>query len=190
MKSKTTKEALLTSAIELLKKYGFDNVTINQICNEINVTKTAFYYHFKSKDELIIEFFSTSNLISNEELLTILSARDYANQVLKIMQIYTMNIVRAGFEMTKEFYRVNLRKEVTSLSQKQSCLKETLTMLISHAQEANQIKNPTSAEDLYDSLCYMSNGVCVLWAMSEGSFDILEESQKQYRNLLMIEPIR
>lgn len=52
-----TKEAILTTSINLFNQYGFENVTINQICQEINVTKTAFYYHFKSKDELISEFF-------------------------------------------------------------------------------------------------------------------------------------
>ena len=52
-----TKEAIMSTSISLFTQYGFDKVTINQICKEINVTKTAFYYYFKSKDELISEFF-------------------------------------------------------------------------------------------------------------------------------------
>ncbi len=183
----TTKEAILSAAIELFKKHGFDNVTINQICKEISVTKTAFYYYYKSKDELISDFFSTTNLISNEELLSILSTPDYANQVLKIMEVYTRHIVRAGVEITKELYRINLRSDSIPISLEKSILGDTIKKLISHAQEAGQIKNTTPAKELADAFCYLSNGVCVIWAMSNGSFDILEESKKRFRNLLMID---
>lgn len=183
----TTKEAILSAAIELFKNNGFDNVTINQICKEINVTKTAFYYYYKSKDELIYDFFSTTNLIANEELLSIFSTPDYANQVLKIMEIYTRHIVRAGVEMTKELYRINLRNDSIPLCTDKSHLANTIEMLILHAQEAGQIKNTTPAGELSDAFYYLSNGVCVSWAMSNDSFDILEESKKQFKSLLMID---
>ena len=43
-KKRATKEALLTAAIGLFQKHGFENITIDDICKEIDVTKTAFYY--------------------------------------------------------------------------------------------------------------------------------------------------
>ena len=85
-KKRATKEALLTAAIGLFQKHGFENITIDDICKEIDVTKTAFYYYYKSKDELIRDYFSTDNMLSSEELASILSANDYANQVLRIIE--------------------------------------------------------------------------------------------------------
>ncbi|RXZ83766.1 TetR/AcrR family transcriptional regulator [Paenibacillaceae bacterium] len=188
MNSKTaTKEALLSTAIALFIEHGFEHVTINQICKEVEVTKTAFYYYFKSKDELISDYFSTANLISNDDLLSILSATDYAMQVLKIMEIYTRHTVRAGMQMTKEFYRVNLRDEIIPLAPEKSSLGSIIKTLIVHAQGAGQIKNTSPAEELHDSLCYLSNGVCLIWAMGNGNFDVLEESRNRFKNLLMID---
>ncbi len=183
----TTKGAILSSAIGLFKKHGFSNVTINQICDEINVTKTAFYYYYKSKDELIFDFFSANNLIPNEELLSILSMPDYANQVLKIMEVYTMHIVQAGAEMTKELYRINLKNDGILSSLKKSPLGDTIKTLILHAQKAGQIKNTAPSEELGDTFCYLLNGICVVWAMSNGGFDILAESKKRFKNLLLID---
>ena len=39
----------------LLKKKGFDNVSINEVKRESNITTGGFYHHFESKDTLIVE---------------------------------------------------------------------------------------------------------------------------------------
>ena len=69
-KKRATKEALLTAAIGLFQKHGFENITIDDICKEIDVTKTAFYYYYKSKDELVRDYFSTDNMLSSEVTLS------------------------------------------------------------------------------------------------------------------------
>lgn len=182
-----TKEAILSTSIQLFNQYGFDQVTINQICREIGVTKTAFYYHFKSKDELISEFYSLDNLISNEDLLTVLSLSDHADQAMKAMEIYVKHIVRAGVEMTKELYRVYLRNQELPLDRgKSSLLNSVIPSLIQRAKDVGQIKNPASAEDLVDSMCVIGNGVCLNWAISGGGFDVLEEARKRFEILLIV----
>jgi len=51
----TTREKLLEVAIDRFYVQGFHAVGIDQILAEVGVTKTTFYNHFESKDELIIE---------------------------------------------------------------------------------------------------------------------------------------
>jgi AcrR family transcriptional regulator len=51
----TTREKLLEVAIDRFYVQGFHAVGLDQILNEVGVTKTTFYNHFESKDELIIE---------------------------------------------------------------------------------------------------------------------------------------
>ncbi|GGG88488.1 TetR/AcrR family transcriptional regulator [Paenibacillus radicis (ex Gao et al. 2016)] len=182
-----TKEAILNVSINLFNKYGFDQVTINQICKEISVTKTAFYYHFKSKDQLITELFSFDNMISNDDLLDILSVNDYADQAMKVMEIYVKHSVRLGVEMTKENYRVHLRNQILPLDKsKSSLLGNIIPTLIQRAKDEGQIRNPASAEDLLDSMCIIANGIILNWATMGGSFDILEETKKRFEILLVV----
>lgn len=50
-----TKEQLLHQAVVLFIANGYDNTSINDITNACNITKGAFYHHFKSKDEIFIQ---------------------------------------------------------------------------------------------------------------------------------------
>lgn len=51
----TTREKLFEVAIDRFYVHGFHAVGLDQILNEVGVTKTTFYNHFESKDELILE---------------------------------------------------------------------------------------------------------------------------------------
>lgn len=134
-KKRATKEALLTAAIGLFQKHGFENITIDDICKEIDVTKTAFYYYYKSKDELVRDYFSTDNMLSSEELASILSANDYANQVLRIIETRIRHVTRAGVTLTKELYRIYLKDKVIPLLPEQDGLSDIVTSLIERAQQ-------------------------------------------------------
>ncbi|UTX49090.1 TetR/AcrR family transcriptional regulator [Chryseobacterium sp. MA9] len=50
------RERILSTAMVLFHRQGYNNTGINQIIEEANVSKASFYQHFRSKDELCIEF--------------------------------------------------------------------------------------------------------------------------------------
>lgn len=47
------KSEILKTAGELFLKYGLRSVSIDDICNEMHISKKTFYVHFKQKDELV-----------------------------------------------------------------------------------------------------------------------------------------
>ncbi|MBM7647702.1 AcrR family transcriptional regulator [Bacillus ectoiniformans] len=49
------KEAIIDQSIELFAEKGFKETSIQDIMNELNVTKGTFYYYFKSKEQLLME---------------------------------------------------------------------------------------------------------------------------------------
>jgi AcrR family transcriptional regulator len=51
----TTRERLLLTAHELFYRDGFTTVGLDRIIDEVGVTKTTFYNHFESKDNLMLE---------------------------------------------------------------------------------------------------------------------------------------
>ncbi len=52
---KTTRDKLVYRAMDLFFSYGYHAVGIDRIIADVGVTKTTFYNHFDSKDDLIIE---------------------------------------------------------------------------------------------------------------------------------------
>lgn len=53
IKRKLTRQKLVDKGYELINMYGYHAVSIDLILKEINLTKGAFYYHFKNKHDLV-----------------------------------------------------------------------------------------------------------------------------------------
>lgn len=63
-----TKGQLVDSAIRLFLKYGYSSVTLHQIAEEAGVTRGAFYWHFKSKEEIMLAFCETERNYIEEKM--------------------------------------------------------------------------------------------------------------------------
>jgi AcrR family transcriptional regulator len=50
-----TRDRLIRTANDLFYQKGFHTVGIDEILSRVGVTKTTFYNHFRSKDDLVIE---------------------------------------------------------------------------------------------------------------------------------------
>jgi AcrR family transcriptional regulator len=53
--STSSRSRILEVAHELFYSDGFHNVGLDRILHEVGVTKTTFYNHFESKDDLVLE---------------------------------------------------------------------------------------------------------------------------------------
>lgn len=59
-KSVRTRGAILAQALLLFEKDGYDAVTMRDLAKACNLSLGAFYYHFKSKNEIVSEIFKNS----------------------------------------------------------------------------------------------------------------------------------
>lgn len=51
---KSTRQRLIDAAVQRFYRDGFRNVGIDQIYSDVGISKTAFYKHFESKDDLML----------------------------------------------------------------------------------------------------------------------------------------
>lgn len=54
-KARDTREKILFTALDLFYRHGFHEVGIDRVIEAVGVTKTTFYNHFESRDQLILE---------------------------------------------------------------------------------------------------------------------------------------
>ncbi len=57
-----TRQQLIESAIKRFYRDGFRNVGIDQILTDVGISKTAFYKHFESKEDLMLAALEVQNL--------------------------------------------------------------------------------------------------------------------------------
>ena len=53
-----TRQSLRTALLELIKKKGYDAISIEEITERANVGRATFYLHYKDKEDLLLEEFS------------------------------------------------------------------------------------------------------------------------------------
>lgn len=52
-----TKCKIITKSLELFHSNSFDDITVDMICAACGLSKGAFYHHFSSKEELMLQHF-------------------------------------------------------------------------------------------------------------------------------------
>jgi AcrR family transcriptional regulator len=67
------RERIVETTFELFAKQGYNSTGINQIIADAGVAKASFYLHFKSKEDLCVEFLNVRHQYWFSELNTFLS---------------------------------------------------------------------------------------------------------------------
>lgn len=84
-KSKETKERIFRAAKQILKKKGYEELSIKNICEEAGVSNGSFYHHFKTKDDLLSYYIEDQPSI-NPDLLDL--PRNVEEAKIAIIRVY------------------------------------------------------------------------------------------------------
>ncbi|GAA4615476.1 TetR family transcriptional regulator [Actinoallomurus liliacearum] len=52
-----TRERIQAVALELFAEHGYEKTSLREIAERLHVTKAALYYHFKTKEDIIVSLF-------------------------------------------------------------------------------------------------------------------------------------
>src|SRR5246127_493581 len=51
-----TRSRIQQIAVELFTEHGYEGTSLREIAERLGVTKAALYYHFKSKEDIVLSF--------------------------------------------------------------------------------------------------------------------------------------
>lgn len=113
------KREFIETAIKIFKNKGYEKASINDILKEMNITKGAFYYYFKSKEVLLDEV--VNELIQGIEIMIKeIAQRKDLSAVAKLEKIFKqMNQYRKdNISSYSQLYELQEREENAFIARK------------------------------------------------------------------------
>ena len=79
-----TEDNIQKEVIRLINEVSFNDINVNLICKNLNITRQAFYYHYENIYDVIYAIY-LSNPIKNKELNSI---NDILNEIIKYLDAH------------------------------------------------------------------------------------------------------
>ena len=128
--ARLTKKKIYDTTILLIRKKGYNKITIREICQAAEISVGSFYLYFSSKDEILPEFFRRIDELPLEQDET----RCCADRIVGCVRSYLSNMV-AHFdkEILRELARTSLSARTEYILADDRCLIRHLREILAQA---------------------------------------------------------
>lgn len=180
------KKEILQAAKNVMLKYGIRKTTLEDIAQECGIKKTALYYYFKSKNDVLQTMFSQTMNDLQQELSENIKAGRNTKEKLKIFMHKKLNIFREIKPFVELLHRENLPTKVNEYFHKeQKVMMEFDYNLIRKIIETG-IERSTIQVTSVDSLVLMILGVTYGTGYSLHIEDKDIEAEKMFEDTINI----
>ena len=115
-----TREKLVSAAMELFAKKGFDKTTVDEIVARAGVAKGTFYLYFKSKDDLIKEL-----AFEVMPIMAMPSLNDpYITVSFPTLESYLLQLGKEFLDFYSESYRAEIFFHMLSVRERMKSIDE------------------------------------------------------------------
>ena len=190
MAGKDTKTRIKEIGLKLFQELGFENVTINEICEQSGVNKHTFYYYFKSKDELLKDYYELPYDIGTKYFVQMLNAENYVEQLWLSYKPFLDRISESGTEISRQLFIKNINHDVGTFrgGHRRSEHMKMQAGIIEKGQAAGEIRNSSDPQ----TLCMMIHQTFVstlfMWCIHNGTFDLPLYIRSSVEAMLDVKP--
>lgn len=112
-KKEKTKQTIVTAAMALIQKQGFDRTTMEQIAEEADIAKGTLYNYFPAKEAIVSEWVRRTTLEKNRTTLQKLSALpDTRTRMVTVFEVY-MTGVQAQKDLFEKYIVYQIQRLVS-----------------------------------------------------------------------------
>lgn len=173
------KELIFRTSIDLFKKYGYDNVSIKDICTATGVSSGSLYNMFESKAAILYQF---KELFVHNCYDTLRLNLDPKNGVQTILS-YVMAILET-FDYIGKDITLKLHLSHNLLFPQESEGSILLEGYIEALKANNIISTTLPSSQCVDMIDTITFGFVYHWCLSNGEYDLLGNAEKNLPEML------
>ena len=167
-KAEEAKRALAETANRLFREKGFENVGIREIVGELGLTTGSFYYHFKSKADILNYRAREKELWLSQEVPGMLAGLRPREKIIRLLGGYLCDVIEEdGWALSEDrMFAKNYKKRESDE------LMDLLCTFVEEAMAAARCKPECTAEELAKDLMLVTRGVEYDWCIHRASYDL------------------
>jgi AcrR family transcriptional regulator len=167
---------ILSSAIQLFKERGFDEVTIDDIIRKVEISQATFFNYFRSK-AAILEQAAEDTVVRYQEMLEqeIRSDAPTADKMTRILEA-----MGRGLQTDKRFYRSLFARSVLRFGNVKAdrILSDLSASLMRQGQQRGEIRAEFDPNELADIFIGTYYAIIMRWLHGDGSESLVERLQR------------
>lgn len=177
-KKEEIKKKIITVAMDLFNKQGFDQTTVDQIAEEADVAKRTIYNHFPVKEAIISEYIHRT--LKEETPAVIRLLQKLPDTRSRLITVLRMSLEWVEVEFNKDLYKIYFSYRMQTLEQSirdkslRSGFNSALAHIIGLGQEAGEIRKDIPAEVLALQLESTHFILVAAWLAIPESFSVEE----------------
>jgi TetR/AcrR family transcriptional regulator, fatty acid metabolism regulator protein len=176
-----TKKRINEVGVKLIEKYGYENVTINQIAKKAGVSVGTYYHYFQSKFDLFVEIYRHGDEYFKAKVPELLGQYDNcAARVIAYFVIYAQLSIDDGIEMVRNLYVPTNKMFLTH----GRAMQDLLTDILRQGQENRELIGAEAPEKITEQLFVAARGVIFDWSLHDGETDIIDDMEDIIRRLI------
>ncbi len=181
-----TKDYIRSCAYELFREYGYEQVSVEQICAKVGITRSAFYYYYKTKAQVMGTLFADMLSDGYAMLEEKLEKEDPWDFLWWFVCLYADRCVELGKNGLSSFMAISLQERLETFLPVDD-LFFIIDAAIIKGQKTGQFKNTYEKKYIVGAVRSIMIGVSYDWCNSRirGDFDFKIALEHELRALLM-----
>lgn len=178
-KSLETREKIMDAGRKLLAKYGYEQLTIRNICSEAGVTNGTFYHFFKNKDELMASYLHVEDWadeVEDPENLGEYILHGY----LKLTDLYQ----ELGIEFTSGYYSAKNQAFNIYTRGTGAYISDYYRPRLYRARDLGYVRDDVSVDRIVADIIAIFIGCVFQWCVVFGSTDIKMDVRRMLSSYL------
>lgn len=186
-----TKKKIFETARQLVTEQGIENVTVDSIVKAAELSKGAFYVHFKSKDGLVAELVKDLTGIADMDYKSFLMEISDKESVLDILGLMSGEISsfienNIGLENMRVLYKAYLTKTIdtTAATSYDRELYKIFIEILERGIREGELREDISADILAKHLIMSIRGITFEWCIRYPDFNLQEQVLEHFKIIL------
>ncbi len=170
-KSKDTKERIFQAAKRILKKKGYEELSIKNICEEAGVSNGSFYHHFKTKDDLLSYYIEDQPQIDPDLLDLPHSAEEAKYTIIQVYLNYVNYCEELGVDFMSGYYNSRNQALNPAIRTERRYPIVTVQVYVEKAMAAGVIALSVGIEEFTTDIRMIVIGNVFEWCLRKGETD-------------------